>query len=125
MEWSNALWFVLGIGGNLVATAIWERWKESPAKEQKWKSRLESDDASVRSEAARECLTNAFYWYIIANIFWVVSGTAWALDLLEGLGVSGGLIGRVVMIVSAALSLLIFGVALSWVRRIVRHAPVT
>lgn len=125
MEWSNAIWFVLGIGGNLIASAIWERWKESPAKEQRWKERLQSADASVRAEAARECMTNAFYWYIIANILWVISGTAWALDVLEGIGVAGGLIGRVVMVVTAVLSLTIFGIALSWVRRIARHAPET
>lgn len=116
---TQLLSLLLGVAGSLIATVLWERKKKGPAVDSEWRARLLSADQSVVSQAFRECMVNAARWYLLANILWVVSGAAWALEL----GVESGFVfSRIVLGVTSVLAMLMFAASLYWVRLYARCA---
>jgi hypothetical protein len=117
--------FLLGLVGNFIASAIYEKYKEGRsrhaaairAQEDEWRRRLSSADQDVRSRAFQDILMRILLWYLLGNVMFGISGLGWLVDFLRIYTVS-----NLVAAGSSLIAVVMFGMALSWVKRYMKYA---
>jgi hypothetical protein len=127
MAWwaAQILIFLLGMAGNLIASAVYELYTKGKsdraaalrAKEDRWRARLTSQDEDVRAHAYREVLMRVLRWNLLGNVMFGISGLAWLMDFLRIYAASNAVAAG-----SSLVAVIMFGVALSWIKRYLRYA---
>jgi hypothetical protein len=105
-----------GLAAGVAGNYIFKHMEQSGDSNENIERDLRSTDFLERGNAIRSCLLNAAKWYIIANMFWVVSGAAWVLDAFDQVAV------RVVLGATSLLSIVYFWLALRWIVRVFKSA---
>jgi len=117
--------FLLGLVGNFIASALFERYKIGKsrraavlrAQENEWRDRLSSQDDAIRNRAFQDVLIRILRWYLLGNVMFGLSGLGWLIDFLRIYAVS-----NLVAAGSSLIAVIMFGVALSWINRYVKYA---
>lgn len=108
--------FVFGVVGSFVASAVYDWYKDNRialrAQEDEWKLRLSSEDLAIRSRAFQDVLIRIFRWSLLGNVMFGISGLVGILDLFQVYALSNA-----VAAASSLLAVIMFGFALSWVKR--------
>lgn len=123
--YSHLISFLLGLVGNFIASAVYEKYKAGRTrkaavlrrKEEIWKEHLSSDDPAVRALAYQEISMKIFRWFILGNVMFGISGLAWMLEFLRLYPLSNGLAS-----LTSLIAVLMFGIALSWIKLYVKSS---
>lgn len=123
---SEIIFFVLGLAGNFVVAAMYDRYKAGQSKkaellrqtDERWRERLNSIDPNTRTGAFQELTFNCLNWFILGNVMFAISGIAWVLEFAELYSVS-----NVVASATSLIAVLLFGKSLSYIKLYFRHRP--
>jgi len=121
-------WFLLGLAGNFVMSAVYARYTVGQSRraesirkfEETWAQRLSSPDSEVRTRAFHDLLIRALRWFILGNVMFGISGFGWITDVFRAYDASNA-----VATLSSVAAVVMFGVALSWIKRYLRYTGLT
>jgi hypothetical protein len=122
---SHLISFLLGLVGNFIATAVYEKYKAGRTrkaamlrrKEEIWKEHLSSADPAIRTLAYQEISMKIFMWFILGNVMFGISGISWMLEFFQYYPLSNGIAS-----VASLIAALMFSVAFSWIRLYVKNS---
>ena len=120
------IFFVLGLAGNFVVAALYDRFKAGQSRraevlrraDERWDERLNSTDPNTRTGAFQELIFNCLNWFILGNVMFALSGIAWVLEFADLYSIS-----NVIASVTSLIAVLLFGKSLSYIKLYFRHRP--
>ena len=123
---SEFIFFVLGLAGNFVVAALYDRYKAGQSAkaeairraDQRWNELLNSDDPVVRISAFQELTMQCLRWFILGNVMFAISGIAWVLEFAELYSAS-----NVIASLTSLIAVLLFGRSLTFIKLFFRHRP--
>lgn len=121
---NEIVFFVLGLAGNFVVAAVYDRYKASRLvraeafrrEEEKWSRRLGSVDSAVRGAAVEEVALRSLRWFILGNVMFGVSGITWILEFADLYPASNFLAS-----ITSLVAVILFGQSLSWLKLYFKH----